>query len=96
MKVIDITVAYEFSEFSLSDAEFRKHTAYEKILDILKRKYPETTTSSVQGFVLGARGAWSKENDPFCKEINGTVAWKRRLVRSVLDSSMSMMTKFGA
>ena len=96
LKVIDITVAYEFSEFSLSDAEVRKHVAYEKILDVLKRKYPETTTSSVQGFVLGARGAWSKENDPFCKEINGTVAWKRRLVRSVLDSSMSMMTKFGA
>ena len=95
IKVVDVTVPYEFDEFSLRNAENRKHESYGILKDILLRKYPDSTTFSTVGFVIGARGAWHKGNNPFCKELNASVAWKRRLVRSVLDGSMCMMNKFG-
>ena len=92
--LVDVTIAYEFSETSLLDAEERKKVSYGVLMDTLLNKYQGSTTFTVEGFVVGARGEWYSGNDSLCKEIGLGIAWKRRLVKSVLGSATFMMNKF--
>lgn len=94
IRVVDVTIAYEFSETSLLDAEERKKVSYGVLKDTLLNKYQGSTTFTVEGFVVGARGAWYSGNDSLCKDIGLGIAWKRRLVKSVLGSATFMMNKF--
>ena len=92
--VVDVTIVYEFSENSLEDAARTKREKYDCLKDILLRKNPTATNVEIEGFVVGARGAWHKGNDMLWLRIGGKRTGIRRVVESVMRNSCSMIQKF--
>jgi len=55
IRVVDVTIAYEFSETSLLDAEERKKVSYGVLKDTLLNKYQGSTTFTVEAMTRYAR-----------------------------------------
>ena len=60
--ILDVTICFEKSVGTLSDADSKKVGKYEKFREAVKHLNPEIQTVLVAGFPLGARGKWHQGN----------------------------------
>lgn len=93
VSVVDVTIAYEFSEHSLREAAVTKTLKYDCLRDLLRERDPTVTTVSIEGFVVGARGSWYEGNDLLLKSLKISKV-SRKMVGIVLRASCSMISKF--
>lgn len=89
--IIDVTLPYETSPTTLTDADKQKRRKYFPFKDAIAAGNPQLTSIKVRGFPVGARGKWHKSLDSTLDLIDIPRSRKKilakRIARMVITNS---------